>query len=71
MPKPKEALYYGLLEPDFYVMVKASSEQIAIATIKTRYPECANIVSQKKFNDKLYTNELMRIRVENYIEDDF
>jgi hypothetical protein len=69
MAKQKEALYYGLLEGDSYVLVKAASEQIAIATIRGRYPECVNVVDQKKFNDKLYTNELMRIRVENYTED--
>ena len=71
MPKPKESLFYGLLEGDNYVLIKATSEKSAREHIKRRYPECDTIVSQKQFNEKLYTNELMRIRVENNLDDDF
>ena len=65
MPKPKESLFYGLLEGSNYVLIKATSEQSAREHIQRRYPECERVVTQKQFSDKLYTNELMRIRVEN------
>lgn len=71
MPKQKESLYYGLLYGGNYVLIKATSEQSAREHIKRRYPECESIVSQKKFSDKLYPNEIMRIRVENDYDDEF
>ena len=76
MSKQKESLYYGLLYGGNYVLIKATSEQSAREQsarehIKRRYPECESVVSQKQFSDKLYPNEIMRIRVENDYDDEF
>jgi hypothetical protein len=71
MPKSKESLFYGLLHGGNYVLIKATSEQSAREHIKRRYPECDVIVGQKQFSEKLYPNELMRIRVEPDFDDEF
>lgn len=71
MFKSKESLFYGLLHGGNYVLIKVISENLAREHIKRRYPECDVIVGQKQFSDKLYTNELMRIRVENDYDYEF
>jgi hypothetical protein len=67
----REALYYGLLEGESYILVKATSAQQAIANVQRQYPECDRVVSEKDFDAKTYTEEVLRIRVENYCDDDF
>jgi hypothetical protein len=70
--RQRESLYYGLLEGESYILVKATSAQQAIANVQRQYPECDRVVSEKDFDDKTYTEEVLRIKVENQAEfDDF
>ena len=69
--RKRESLYYGLLENQSYILVKATSAQQAIANVQRQYPECDRVVSERDFDPKIYTNEVLKIRVENQAEDDF
>lgn len=72
--RPREQTFYGLLEsrPDSYIYIKAMSEQQALENAQRQYPDCDRVVTEKQFDEKKYTNELLRIRAENQSElDDF
>ena len=72
----RESLYFGVFaDPDMstaYVAVLATSAKIALENVQRQFPECESIISERDFDPKQYSDELLRIRAENQSEfDDF
>jgi hypothetical protein len=74
--RTKESIYYALFsdtdKATAYVAVMATSANQALENARKQFPECDRVVSERDFDTKTYTDELLRIRAENQaVFDDF